>query len=165
MTSVSERDSAWILDPSQTVSDKIRALDNAGYRRADIARLLGKKYQHVRNVLEGDKTRGGAARPPSLAPPRPARGAGATGSVGSFRLVLGHDGALALPEPVRLALGLGAGDVLVGRLEGRDLKLTDSLTAARRARDLVRQVIPGEDSLALSLIEDRRREASREADD
>ena len=31
-----------------------RALDAAGYARADIARFLGKRYQHVRNVLEGD---------------------------------------------------------------------------------------------------------------
>jgi predicted transcriptional regulator len=40
--------------PHATVSDKIRALATAGYPRADIARFLGKRYQHVRNVLEGD---------------------------------------------------------------------------------------------------------------
>src|ERR1700753_1713892 len=37
-----------------TVADKIRALAAAGVPRADIARFLGKRYQHVRNVLEGD---------------------------------------------------------------------------------------------------------------
>src|SRR5580693_9113746 len=37
-----------------TVADKIRALSAAGVARADIARFLGKRYQHVRNVLEGD---------------------------------------------------------------------------------------------------------------
>jgi|SRR6185312_3007204 len=42
-----------------TVADKIRALDTAGYARADIARFLGKRYQHVRNVLEGDAQAGG----------------------------------------------------------------------------------------------------------
>src|ERR1700753_2500654 len=43
-----------------TVADKIRALSAAGVPRADIARLLGKRYQHVRNVLEGDaQTRAG----------------------------------------------------------------------------------------------------------
>ena len=40
--------------PHATVADKIRALAGAGVARADIARFLGKRYQHVRNVLEGD---------------------------------------------------------------------------------------------------------------
>ena len=33
-----------------TYSEKIRALDAAGYMHADIAKFLGKRYQHVRNV-------------------------------------------------------------------------------------------------------------------
>src|SRR5271170_5269077 len=40
-----------------TVADKIRALSAAGVPRADIARFLGKRYQHVRNVLEDDAQR------------------------------------------------------------------------------------------------------------
>jgi hypothetical protein len=32
-------------------SQKIRFLDKEGLARADIARTLGKRYQHVRNVL------------------------------------------------------------------------------------------------------------------
>lgn len=34
-----------------TVSSKIRALDAAGMTRSEIAKALGKRYQHVRNVL------------------------------------------------------------------------------------------------------------------
>lgn len=34
-----------------TVSSKIRYLDAAGYTRSEIAAKLGKRYQHVRNVL------------------------------------------------------------------------------------------------------------------
>jgi hypothetical protein len=41
-----------------TVADKIRSLATAGYPRADIARFLGKRYQHVRNVLEDDAQSG-----------------------------------------------------------------------------------------------------------
>jgi hypothetical protein len=49
-----------ISAPHATVADKIRALAGAGVPRADIARFLGKRYQHVRNVLEGDaQARGG----------------------------------------------------------------------------------------------------------
>jgi hypothetical protein len=35
----------------KTKSDKIRRLDQMGVSRADIARFLGIRYQHVRNVL------------------------------------------------------------------------------------------------------------------
>lgn len=38
-------------EKDETTSDKIRALGLAGHKRADIARLLGIRYQHVRNVL------------------------------------------------------------------------------------------------------------------
>lgn len=41
-----------ILDRLKTVSNRIRYLDNKGVPRNLIAKLLGKKYQHVRNVLE-----------------------------------------------------------------------------------------------------------------
>ena len=34
-----------------TVSGKIRYLDSKGMSRGDIALYLGKRYQHVRNVL------------------------------------------------------------------------------------------------------------------
>lgn len=35
----------------ETVSAKIRYLDSEGYSRSEIAKTLGKRYQHVRNVL------------------------------------------------------------------------------------------------------------------
>lgn len=38
-------------DPTLNISDRIRKLDRLGMPRAEIARLLGKRYQHVRNVL------------------------------------------------------------------------------------------------------------------
>jgi hypothetical protein len=53
MASEAER-LARIAEPHATVAGKIRALAGAGVARADIARFLGKRYQHVRNVLEGD---------------------------------------------------------------------------------------------------------------
>ena len=46
------------LDKIETVSNKIRYLNNKGYTRADISRILNKRYQHVRNVLEEDKKKG-----------------------------------------------------------------------------------------------------------
>lgn len=45
------------LDAQTTVSGKIRYLAKAGMSRADIARTLGKLYQHVKNVLDADAQR------------------------------------------------------------------------------------------------------------
>ncbi len=38
----------------KTTSDRIRYLNSQGYTRMQIAKLLGKRYQHVRNVLVAD---------------------------------------------------------------------------------------------------------------
>ena len=39
------------INGMSTVSAKIRYLDSEGYERGEIAKALGKRYQHVRNVL------------------------------------------------------------------------------------------------------------------
>ncbi len=51
-----------VSDTTLGVSEKIRALNAYGVPRADIAKLLGKRYQHVRNVLvaEEDKANSSA---------------------------------------------------------------------------------------------------------
>lgn len=161
-------DVARIVGSVATVSDKIRALDAAGYSRADIARVLGKRYQHVRNVLEGDKARGVTEGPvrawdaPSRANPMHAPDPPAGGQI--FRLLVGADGAVTLPEAARATLGARPGDVIVGRIEANRVVLMNAVASARRAQDLARAAIDGGGSLADSLIHDRRLEAAREID-
>lgn len=46
----------------KTTSDKIRALAKAGYKRAEISRLLDIRYQHVLNALVGSGISGGLLR-------------------------------------------------------------------------------------------------------
>ena len=38
-------------DACDTTSARIRLLNAHGFSRGDIARIVGKRYQHVRNVL------------------------------------------------------------------------------------------------------------------
>ena len=167
---------ARLVASEASVSDKIRALDAAGFPRAEIARLLGKRYQHVRNVLEGDKTRSpGVSEPPAAAAwaapaPEDTSGRGApTPGAQVFRLVVGADGGIVLPEAARAGLGaqpggVRPGDVIIGRIEGDRFMLMSAQASARRAQELVRAAIVGSDSLADSLIQDRRQEAAREGD-
>ena len=43
--------SSIVNDATLNVSQKIRSLDSISVSRSEIAKVLGKRYQHVRNVL------------------------------------------------------------------------------------------------------------------
>jgi hypothetical protein len=166
----SEDEVARIATSGASVSDKIRALNAAGLTRAEIARMLGKRYQHVRNVLEGDKARSsGVAEPPATPWVAPAPGHRSQPPAASpgpqvFRLAVGADGSVVLPEVARAMLGAQRGGVVMGHIEGDRLVLMNAVASARLAQEMVRAAIPGDVSLVDSLIRDRRREAAREID-
>jgi AbrB family looped-hinge helix DNA binding protein len=146
------------VDHLSKKSDKIRALAARGLARADIARLLGVRYQQVRNVLERDKER--EAKPAGMSePPQP----GLDDNIPSAKVRLGPDGRVVIPAPMREALGLREGDVLFARLEGGEIKLLTPKAAMLRAQAIVRPFVPAGVSLADELIADRCREAEREA--
>lgn len=135
-----------LLGSTGSIADKIRALDAAGYPRAEIARLLGKRYQHVRNVLDADRQKSRAARSagPRL-PSVPMGLAGATPAGGVHRIVVEADGRLRLPAEVQAALELRPGGVLVceigdGEVTVRGVRAAwariDRLMAPFRRREL-----------------------------
>lgn len=162
-----------VAEPQTTVAGKIRALDAAGYARADIARFLGKRYQQVRNVLEDDARRTGGGYVVGRADlsglqegPRPFdREADdfedfvESRSGKNFRLVVRPDGSIYLPVEVVAAFGLKPGGVVMGNLDGDDFNLVSAETALRRIQAMVRELVPPGVSLADELIADRRREA------
>jgi AbrB family looped-hinge helix DNA binding protein len=143
----------------RTKADKIRALAARGLARAEIARLLGVRYQQVRNVLERDKAR--ETEPLGMSEPPQAALVG--DNMPSVKVRLGPDGRVVIPAALREALGLKEGDVLFARLEGGEIKLLTPKAAMLRAQAIVRQFVPEGVSLADELIADRRREAEREA--
>jgi AbrB family looped-hinge helix DNA binding protein len=144
------------FDELPTKSAKIRALAADGVPRADIARKLGIRYQHVRNVLEHDRM-------------KEAKAAGAAISASSDAFVsiktkLGPDGRVVIPAAFRESLGLKDGDVLFARLENGEVVLLTPRAAMLRAQAIVRRFVPDDVSLVDELIEERRREAKRESD-
>jgi AbrB family looped-hinge helix DNA binding protein len=141
------------LEELPTKSAKIRALAADGIPRADIARKLGIRYQHVRNVLEQDRAKQAkvAAEPVDIA--------------ASIKTKLGPDGRIVIPAAFRESLRLKDGDVLFARLENGEIVLLTPKAAMLRAQAIVRRFVPDDVSLVDELIEDRRREAKRESDD
>jgi AbrB family looped-hinge helix DNA binding protein len=143
-----------------TKSAKIRALAARGVARAEIARVLGVRYQHVRNVLEHGKARDTKMGAGLSERPQPAI---FDDNMPSVKVRLGPEGRVVIPAPIREALGLKEADVLFARLEGGEIKLLTPQAAMLRAQAIVRRFVPGGVSLADELIADRRREAEREA--
>ena len=150
-----------------TTADKIRALDEAGFERADIARFLDKRYQHVRNVLVAPRPlrneTAKAGRPSdeeaTAAKAAVVRGAGRL----KAKVQIGAGGRVVIPADMRAAMGVSEGDTLVARVVDGEFRLMSRDVALRRAQNLVRQYVPAGVSLVEQLIEERRSEARREA--
>ena len=82
---------------------------------------------------------------------------------GIYRLAIGTNGEIVLPELVERALGLHRGGIAIAEFDGAGLSIMSSSAALRRAQDFVRSLnIPRGVSLADELIADRRREAELE---
>ena len=144
-----------VLNSPLTTSDKIRRLSEAGYERAEIARLLGKRYQHVRNVLEGDRLRGAPRREPQAA-------ATVAGSSRVVRLETDPEGRLVIPAELMARFGVAGGEAVVIDVEADSLTVMNRGAALARARETVRRFIPAGVSLADDLIQSRRAEDASE---
>lgn len=149
-----------IAEGLPTKSAKIRALDAAGYKRADIARFLDIRYQHVRNVLiQGP--------PKNERPVVAAESDGrelVSGANDRVKVKIGPAGRIVIPAAFREAMDVEEGDTLVATIdEDGIVRLTSTSAAVRMAQRIVCAAVPPDISLSDSLIEDRRREAAREA--
>jgi hypothetical protein len=132
-----------------TTAAKIRVLAAQGHPRADIARALGIRYQHVRNVLMRDEEKAKAAYASA-----PTTGAG--------KLRVGVDGSAILPAKVIEAVAK-PGDVLFVRVDDGEILLLTREAVTRRVQALAREFVPEGVSLVDELLEDRRREVEAES--
>lgn len=126
---------------AKTVSDKIRILDRAGVKKADIGRFLNIRYQHVYNVLDRDRRKGGSALPKTAA-------AGPT-----FTLKLSKNGQISLPSEYLEEEGLSGGDLLVCRRDPDGIRIMTRTAAVEHVRKLAHQRMPDEAGLLELLLE------------
>ena len=152
------------LRPS--ISDRIRELAAAGHSRADIARIVDRSYQQVRQVLVADEARArrksqGPARSLPVNVPLP----------GVREPTAPAWQAMDEPRPARLQVdamgrvqlpgewGVPAGAVFIARNFHGSIVLMDATQASEAAR------IASMDYGSDALIAERRLEAMREFDD
>ena len=144
-----------------TKSDKIRALYREGYSRSEIRRILGIRYQHVRNVLVRDGHREPRLSRPSRtddAAPAPPPEEGPE----QVRVVVGPGGRVVIPAAYREVLGIEEGNAVVMRVEGDELRLISDATEVRRVREMIARYVPEGVSLVDELLRERRREVGRD---
>ena len=79
-----------------------------------------------------------------------------------IRTHLGANGRVLIPAAARRALGIEEGDELILVVEDGEIRLRTVKEAARKAQALVRRYSRPEESLADSLVAERRDEATRE---
>ena len=138
-----------------TKSDKIRALADAGYERADIARYLDIRYQHVRNVLVTPvkKKRGEESNEIADGPPE------------RVWVQVGADGRMVVPAPYRRILDIEGGGHVLLSLEDGEVRMIGRDTAIARVQALVAKYVPEGVSLVDELLAERRREVEREMEE
>lgn len=138
----------------ETKSDKIRALGDEGFERADIARYLAIRYQHVRNVLlKAAEKREKESAQSSDTPP------------GQIRVQVGKDGRVVIPAAYRCVLGVEDGGNVLMSLEEGEVRMVSREAAIARAQAIVAPYLKDESSSVDAFLADRRREARREFPD
>lgn len=134
-----------------TISDKIRFLDRHNYARADIARILDKRYQHVRNVLEQDAKKSSDVMPAAKANVEKA-----------IYCKVGADGSLTLPASVVAVAKLKPGTSVFVEAKDEALSVASAHLLLKGLQDMVKRADRGQGSVVDELIADRRREADTE---
>ena len=159
-----------IVEGLPSKSEKIRQLAAAGFKKADIARFLGIRYQFVYNVLSAPapKTRrtseaasGFDHRPlDGGSPGEPSRGEPSRWTWTQVE----KGRRISLPAAFCDALGIGEGDDVQLHLEDDRVEILTRGTALRSLQEEVRRYVPEGRSLVDELIAERREEAKKEAE-
>lgn len=163
-----------LVDGLSTKSAKIRKLAEHGYARADIARFLGIRYQHVRNVLNQPLTGTSAsgATPSDVSKAIGAReDAAAFGSENAtevlrvYRFHVDAEGRIKLPTETLKTLDAAPGAMITARYEDGELHLMNIDASVRFAQRLALPYIKeGEGNWSNQIIAERRAEAARDAE-
>lgn len=164
-------DAQLIMAAQTTISGRIRALAQSGFSRSEIAELVQRSYQQVRQVLVEDERRRTRNDMPVVARAgvqedstdfsRPPSGLG----LHTQRVQLDESGRLVLPPSLIKTLDARPGEWIIAvSAEDGTVALLSARAAMRQAQAIVRAFAPAGVSLVDELIAERRAEAAREND-
>jgi bifunctional DNA-binding transcriptional regulator/antitoxin component of YhaV-PrlF toxin-antitoxin module len=150
----------------ETISDKARALTDAGCSIGQIGRVLNRSYQQIRQIVKSYEARKAReSQPSALRDLNNESKQDVSVSIAAsalFRLSVSEDGSLILPRHVLEAANIKSSQVVIGVIEAGQIILSSAQASMDRAQELVRALLPGDDSLAEALLADRRHEVEQE---
>ena len=156
MTKVLERqtrnDMTKIAKGLPSKAEKIRRLLRAGYPRADVARFLKIRFQHVRNVeirAEEKEARQAMVETPAKPPAQ-------------IWTQVRSDGRVVIPAAYRHHLGIEKGGHVLLQYEDGEVRMVGRDTAIARVQAMVAKYVPEGVSLVDELLAERRREVEQE---
>ena len=132
----------------RTKSDKIRTLSAAGYTRSDIAKFLGIRYQHVRNVLVAEEQKKQNSNETTA---------------NEEWVQVGPDGRTVIPIQYRRLLGVENGGPVRLIADGKTLRLNGRDEVLQEIRNIVGDKLTRGRSVVDNLLADRREETAHEA--
>ncbi len=151
-----------------TKSEKIRTLGRKGVPTADIARFLGIRYQHARNVLVDAGVHGGGMAEDLPVPEMkmmPPLETANTRQVpwdwGFAWLEVGPDGTVKLSQKLMVAAGIKPGSTVHVCYANDCLEVMTEESALRRAQALAASVKQEGESVVDEFLRERREEAKR----
>jgi hypothetical protein len=156
---------ADIAGPRPTKAAKIRALARAGFARADIARFLGIRYQHVRNVL--------AQQPPAseraeLPPQDDTKASGFAESTAEWsvevardNLEVSADGTVRVPKSLLILAEIQPGETILARVVDGEVRLSSYAATVRRVQWLAKHFVRPGASEVDDFIAERRAAGAR----
>lgn len=165
-----EAEMARATDGLTTKAEKIRVLGRAGYPRADIARFLGIRYQHVRNTLEAagiPLSANVAERHSGVSGDEPETAAGLAEATTAFDrspeagdgyvpLNVAPDGRIVLPKALRDAMMLDPDGRVTAHVEDGELRIVSPLAAIRRAQRIAQKYKKPGQSVVDEFLAERR---------
>lgn len=156
---------AEIAGPLPTKAAKIRALARAGFARADIARFLGIRYQHVRNVLAQQPPASERDEIPPQPDTKPAGFAEGTAEwsmeIARDNLEVSPDGALCVPKSLLALAEIRPGETVLARVVDGEVRLSSYAATVRRVQWLAKHFVRPGASEVDDFIAERRAAGAR----
>lgn len=146
-----------------TKSEKIRTLGRKGVPTAEIARFLGIRYQHARNVLNDAGINGGVAEEAPLLETKmmpPGNKENRFGQPDHFWADVNADGTLTISANIARQAGFKAGDLVYVGLKNDGLEAISYVTSVKRVQAMFAHLRSPTGSVVDEFLEERKRDAA-----
>jgi antitoxin component of MazEF toxin-antitoxin module len=141
-----------LVADAPSLSEKIRILYDAGMPKADIARFIDRRYQHVRNVImDYEKKKAAEAGGSEGAGEEPSARAA---DPNIEQLMLEKGGKVRLPQAWLERQGLAEGSAIICQVDSDGLRIMSREVAVRELAAIVKRSMPREAALLETLLKE-----------